>query len=433
MEFKDSLKIIETLKRKINNLDFMRAHRNSDRDFTRERKLPFVSLVLFMLNLVRDTLQKELTNFLTRFSDVNGSPQKISKSAFCQSRVKLKPEAFVELNHTLVHEFYTDNEYETWRGFRLLSVDGTTLQLPYSDKIRNYFGYNNDPYERKLPMARSSSLYDLCNDVIINTKIDSYYTGEYELFLSHVDKINLKDLLILDRGYGAIWLFFLILSKKADFVVRLQSNFSTEIDLFLESNENSRIVHVTNSTTKSKQALEKLSLDFKPFEYRLIKVVLDNGEIEILATSLMDEDKFPVEIFKDLYFMRWGIEVNIDHLKNQVEIENFTGLTPISVEQDYYANMFITNLQAIIARDAKAEVDREDRGGKYEYKINKNLSLGYMKDRIVNILMGDNPKYFEELKELFKIEQVPVRKNRRFERNPYRKRKKYFINKRRAL
>lgn len=282
-------------------------------------------------------------------------------------------------------------------------------------------------------MARSSSLYDLCNDIIISTKIDSYYTNEYGLFLSHVDKINPTDLLILDRWYGAIWLFCLILSKKADFVIRLQSNFSTEIDSFLKSNEHSRIVQVTNPPTKSKQALKKLGLEFKPFEYRLIKVVLDSGEIEILATSLMDEDKFPTEIFKDLYFKRWGIEVNIDHLKNQVEIENFTGLTPISVEQDYYANMFITNLQAIIARDAKAEVDREDRGGKYEYKINKNLSLGYMKDRIVNILMGDNPKYFEELKELFKIEQVPVRKNRRFERNPYRKRKKYFINKRRAL
>src|SRR3989338_6979701 len=432
MKIKNSATIIETIKKRINYFEFMISHKVSDADFTRKRKLPFVSLVLFMLNFVKSTLQKELTNFMYLFSRLECSPKKISKSAFSQSRLKLKPEAFIDLNDVLTHEFYTDNEFNTWKGFRLLSIDGTVLHLPYSEDIRNYFGFNNDPYGRRLPLARSSSLYDVLNEIIISTKIGNYHKSEYELFLSHVDKLQSKDILILDMGYNAIWLFIYILLKGSDFVIRLESKFSF-VKSFLESNDSSRIIEITKCRKDSERRMEELSLKFNPFKLRLIKVELDGGEIEVLGTSLIDEKEYPTSIFKYLYFKRWGIEVNIDHLKNQVEIENFTGLTPVSVEQDYYANMFIVNLQSIIARDAKLELEKNGKKTKYEYKINKNLSLGFMKDRIVQILTSNNPKYLEELKELFKVEPVPIRKNRKFERKLYKKKKKYFINKRRAV
>jgi len=435
MKTKNSAEVIERIKKRINCLEFMNSNRSSDHDFTRKRKLPFISLILFMLNLVKSTLQKELTNFMNLFSNLEDSPKKISKSAFSQSRVKLKPEAFIDLNNVLTHEFYTDNKFDTWKGFRLLSIDGTVLHLPYSEEIRNHFGFNNDPYGRRLPLARSSSLYDILNEIIISTKIDNYHKGEYDLFLNHINKLQSKDLLILDMGYNAIWLFLYILYKKSDFVIRLQKKLCF-VKSFLESNESSRVIEITDLTryqVDSGRRLKELGLKFKPFKLRLIKVELDDGEIEVLGTSLIDEKEFPTSLFKDLYFKRWRIEVNIDHLKNQVEVENFTGLTPVSVEQDYYANMFIVNLQSIIARDAKLELEKNGKKTKHEYKINKNLSLGFMKDRIVQILTSNNPKYLEELKELFKAEPVPIRKNRKFERRPYKKKKKYFINKRRAV
>ena len=41
---------------------------------------------------------------------------------------------------------------------------------------------------------------------------------------------------------------------------------------------------------------------------RLVKVILDNGEIEILCTSLMDTQKIETEDFKELYHYRWNEE-----------------------------------------------------------------------------------------------------------------------------
>ncbi len=50
---------------------------------------------------------------------------------------------------------------------------------------------------------------------------------------------------------------------------------------------------------------------------RLVKVVLSTGEIEILATNLMDSEEISLADLKDLYHQRWGVETMIDSLKNQ--------------------------------------------------------------------------------------------------------------------
>ena len=79
-------------------------------------------------------------------------------------------------------------------------------------------------------------------------------------------------------------------------------------------------------------------------------------------------------------------------------------------------------------------MDEENKGREYEYKINRNLSLGFMKDRIVEILTSDNPKYYEELKELFKMNPNPIRKGRKNPRKPQDKnRRKYFMNRKRSV
>lgn len=432
MKVKKVNNIIKKIKNLINSRRFMESNRVSDNDFTRKRKLPFVTLVLFMLNLVKQTLQKELTQFMNLFSST--TDKHITKSAFCQSRLKLKPKAFVELNNLLVHEFYTDNVFMKFKGFRLLAIDGSTLVLPNSDDIVNTFGYIKNSIENvKVPAARISSFYDVLNEIIIDPQIEHYETSEHSLAIKHLEKATKDDLIIFDRGYPAVWLFLYLITKYINFVMRLQRGFLSEVDTFFESNETDKIIEIEDSPQSSKKKLNELCIEFKPFKIRLVKVMLDNGEIEALATTLLNKDKYPTSIFKELYFKKWGLEVNLGHLKNHVQLENFTGLSSLSVKQDFYANCFITNLQSIIARDAQLEIKDEKKNTEYEYKVNRNLSLGFMKNRIVEILTSNNPKYMEELKQLFKIEPVPIRKNRKFPRIFHKTRLKYHMNGKKAV
>lgn len=430
---KDSISIIETIKNEIYNTNFMDVSKNKEQDFTRNRKLSFTSIILFILNSIRSTLQKELTNFMELISSSASTPKKISKSAFSQSRMKLNPESFIHLNNILSREFYSESDFPKWKGFRLLSIDGSTCQLPYSKQLKSHFGHVTGNHSTNFPIARISCLYDLLNNITLNSKIDPIHKGEYTLALDHFDKLKKDDLLILDRGYGAIWLFYYLIHKGTDFVIRLQGNFIKEADYFRDSTEFSKVIEISDCHYKSKNQLAKLGIEFKPFKLRLVKVILDDGEIEILATSLIDEKEYPTQIFKELYFMRWGIETNYDHLKNQIEIENFSGRTVLAIEQDFYASILMANFQSLIMRDAKKDMDAEDKKRKHLYKVNRNLSFAYMKDRFIKILLSDDPDYYEQLKELFKVEPVPVRDGRKFERHKKREHKKYFLNKRRAV
>ena len=84
---------------------------------------------------------------------------------------------------------------------------------------------------------------------------------------------------------------------------------------------------------------------------RFVRVLLDTGEYEVLVTNLFDEEEFPTEEFKTIYYLRWGIESFYAVLKTRLNLENFSGKTVHSVYQDFYSTIYISelgNLQKII-------------------------------------------------------------------------------------
>jgi len=420
MVFRD---LIYQISARVKAEEFMIKYRSSSRSFTRKRKMPFENLLFFMLNSVKKSIQIELTDYMGLFT----THKNITKSAYCQQRMNLKHEAFIELNDDLVNGFYDKADYKRWAGFRLMCIDGSTLMLPYSDKIRNEFGVNSD--NNNIPMARVTTLYDLLNEVIVDSLMWPNNSAEINMAVKHFQKLKQGDLLILDRCFGARWLFYTLLNNKIDFVIRIQHGFGEDVDSFWDSKETSKIINVKELPKKSKQRAGKI----KPFKFRLVKVLLENGETEVLATSLLDESKYPPEIFKELYFLRWGIETNYNHLKNHIEISNFSGYTPWVIRQDFYANMLISNMQSMIIKDAQLKLDEQKKDLKYKYKINRNLSLGYMKNKVIKILMSDSPKQYEELVNLFLIEPVPLRQGRSFPRNPKRYKRRFYINQKRCI
>jgi len=426
---KTARQTMEKIKKKLLSKRFMKNNRNSNKDFTRNRKLPFVSLIGFMLSGIKRSIQKELTDFIQEHT----SHQNMTKSAFCQQRIKLKPEAFIELNEVLTNDFYTDNEFVTHYGMRLLCIDGSTLELPSSEEIIQTFGVNNE--NNMIPMSRISTMYDPLNNIIIDGEIEANVCDEYSLAVMMLGYIKENDLIVLDRGYGARWLFYLLQQKKAHYVVRVQRNFGPDADSFWDTNETERIIEVQELPIKSRIRFKKFGLDFKPFKFRLVKIVLDNGETEVLATSLLASEIFDSKFLKETYRLRWGIEVNYDHLKNHVELGNFTGYSVQVIKQDFFANILLANIQALLVRDAQEEMNQKNKEKelKYEYKINKNLSLGFLKKGVVDILLSNKPDYFEDLKELFQIEPVPIRKGRSFSRDRQRWKRKFYINQRRAI
>ena len=152
---------------------------------------------------------------------------------------------------------------------------------------------------------------------------------------------------------------------------------------------------------------------------RLIRIDLPSGEIEILMTSLLDSKKNPTTMFKELYFLRWGIETFYDELKNKLKLEYFTGYSTISILQDFFCAIFISNLQSVIVNDLQEELKIKNQNTKLYYKINTNLSYGFLKNRILELLFKEAPleQVFNELETLFLQNTIPIRENRNNKRD----------------
>jgi len=150
---------------------------------------------------------------------------------------------------------------------------------------------------------------------------------------------------------------------------------------------------------------------------RLVRVKLSDS-IEVLATNLWEHEGYSSDEFKDIYFMRWGIETNISFQKNILQMEAFSGVKVNTVLQDFYATMFVNNLHSILIKEAQQTVDHNRTANKYPLKINNNKSFGMLRKQLVLLFYKDDPQVIlQYLYNHFIRDPLPVRKGRSFERN----------------
>ena len=101
-------------------------------------------------------------------------------------------------------------------------------------------------------------------------------------------------------------------------------------------------------------------------------------------TNLLDTQRYPVPAFKALYHTRWQIEEGYKRQKSWLEIENFTGKSVLSVQQDYHARILSLNLTAIAVFATQTASRSDVTAPKIRYQINFAQALSTMKDTIVN-------------------------------------------------
>ena len=412
-------KLIDFLKEIILSNDFLDRHRQSPKNFTRKRKLPFHYLIFLLMNFIKRSYQDELDGFFQALKGFEVSKRIVSKVALSKARMKLKYEAFVELNRHLIDFFYRDYQPITWQGLNLLAIDGSTARLPRIKEIAEHFGVWHSKGGTECPIARVSQMFDVLNNISIDAIISPKSVGERELAAQHFLNLLPADLILLDRGYPAYWLFNLILSLGSNFCARISCTKWKIIRKFYHSGKKEQIIYLPAPPTSIKQCLE-MGLDTKPLRLRLVRVQLDTGETEILITSLTDSDLYPAHIFDELYHQRWPVEEDYKKAKCWIEIENFSGKSVLSVYQDFHAKIFSKNLTSALAHPTREIVRQASEGKKYEYQINFAQALSKTKDVIV--LLFDRSKeaailLISQLHEIFIKTIEPIRPGRKFPRN----------------
>lgn len=412
-------KLIDFLKEIINSEYFINRHRQSPTDFVRQRKLPFSTLIFFLINFVKGSYQDELDHFFKAIHCLDVARNFVSKAALAKARMKLKYDAFIELNLRLIHFFYDNFTVSKWNGFNLLAVDGTTVQLPRIDSIAKHFGAWHPRQGGECPMARVSQMFDPVNKMTIDALIEPKSVGERELAAFHFLKLMPNDLVLLDRGYPAFWLFNLIIAQGADFCARIQRKRWKIVRQFYNSGKTEKIIQLPVYPSSVKNCKD-MGLPLKSLKLRLIRVELDSGEAEILITSILNTQKYPVEQFAELYHLRWPVEEDYKTMKKWIEVENFSGKSVLSVYQDFHAKVFSKNLTSALAFPTQATIDENNRNSLHQYQKNFAQVLSKVKDVLPLLFIRTRSKVLTIISDLHAIvvkRIEPIRPGRKFPRN----------------
>ena len=417
------LEAVEVTQNVLHDFIFMCESRSKPTYFTREgkNKLDFISTILFMLNFVKKSFQIELDDF---FKLIGKKGISISKQGFSEARKKIKPEAFIKLFDTIVYWYYMENHSKTFKGFRIFAIDASILEINNSKRLKDAFGVAKGS-SIELARAMASCIYDIENNLIVKALITKCTDGErsvaVELIDSYKELRSNKDLFLFDRGYPSIDFFIYLMDANVKFIIR------TPISYYKSS--------IMASLPDQMFELKKKG---KIVRLRAIRFTLDSGEEELLITNI-DDGEFGIKDFKTLYFKRWGIETKYDELKNMLQIQKFTGDTPLSIEQDFYATMFLANMASLVKQEADEIITKEQEGMdlKYEYKVNTNLLIGKLKHQLIGIILEKSTrrrkKLYKQLLNEIKRNRTPIRPGRSFNRVKGLRANKNGLNKKAAL
>lgn len=387
-----------------------------EQDFTRNRKQPFSATLLFMFNLLRKSLAIEIDGFVRYLNDrfSSGNTQHFTPSAFIQNRKKIDPTVFNHLSEVIIENFYTadNNTLNLLNGFRVLAADGSRITLPFTMELKKCYGVTKNQFGGSIVQARASVLYDVLNGITLDAVLENLNEGERDLALKHAYQWKKNDLIIYDRGYPSYDFINEHVKLKTDCLIRVKLTHNAIVTAFVSAGKKSIITEIRpqkNQSFKDKEYSRNGTL-----KVRLLRVDLPGGEVEVLMTTLLDSQKYPAKMFKELYFLRWGVETFYDELKNKLKVEHFTGYSQVSIQQDFFCAIFISNLQSVMVHDIEEELCAQNKDKKYNYKVNTNLSYGFLKNRILELLYQEAPleRIFQELETLFLKNTIPIRNNR---------------------
>jgi DDE family transposase len=402
--------------------DFCARHRTSTTDFTRQRLLSFPIVMLLLLQKTTKSIQRHLHVFFHQLRPQQGAPT-VSAGGWTQARAKLSHTAFIELNQQILLPcFYAPEQTEhrrTWRGHRLLGVDGSLLRLPSHPEVFAIFGAlavanHLGPTGITYAPGRLSVLYDLLNHLGLDARLEPVAQSETDLAAAQLERVEKNDVLIWDRGFTGFILMAQVLARDAHFVGRCsQSSFAAAQEMFRvnRAGRSKRVKLVAASDQRV--GLKKLGL---PTELivRFVSVRLLTGELEVLVTSLLEQELYATEEFLEVYHWRWNQETYHQMLKGRLDLENWSGQTVEAVRQDVQAAVFVSNVESLLSQEPQEKLRAEDATRQYPAQVNRAVSYHALKERMLDLLWSRQPieKVLAEIQRWMRSNPVSVRSDR---------------------
>ena len=203
-----------------------------------------------------------------------------------------------------------------YRDWRLMSIDGTTLDLadtPENDEEFGRPGSGRGEGKGAFPQLRLVGLGECGTHALVAVKMGSYATSEQTLVKDLVGSFSAGMLILADRLFYSYALWNEARANGADLLWRTKSNHVLPVEQRLEDGSYLSVLHevVQNKRRRSNVAVRVV-------EY----TIEDPGRPQTeetryrLLTSILDPTLAPAGELAGLYAERWEFETLLDEIKS---------------------------------------------------------------------------------------------------------------------
>ena len=290
-------------------------------------------------------------------------PSSANTGAYCKARKRL-PQVLLSKLTQRVGWSLSDKagEDKLWRGRCVKVVDGSSASMP--DTPANQKAYPQPANQKPgcgFPSLAFVAVFCLGTGAMLALAFGPWCAHDLRLFYFVRGIFVLGDIMLGDRAFGSYAELALLQRKGVDTVVRLHQARRTD---FRCGRIMGRMDHCV-TWPKPKKRPKGLRRE----DYRLLPETMPVRELQYsvqvkgyrtkevtLATTLLDAEKYPAVALAELYFARWDVELNFQHIKTTMKMDILRGRTPAMVRKEILAHMLAYNLVRSVMWDA-AEID----------------------------------------------------------------------------
>ncbi|MEK9134086.1 MAG: IS4 family transposase [Pseudomonadota bacterium] len=333
----------------------------------RKRDLPahvvvyyVIALALYMRASYREVLRCLLEG-LQWLLDPATTLKVAGKSGISQARTRLGSEPVKKLYQTVVTPIATERTKGAWyRGWRLVSLDGSTLDV--ADTAENEAAFGRPAASRgssAYPQIRFVALLESGTHVLTGAQMAGCRTDETALAKQVIPRLQKGMLCLADRYYLGYELWRKARNTGADLLWRVRKNVRLDIEKRLP--DGSYLSRIYRSTAD--RVRQRKGIVVRVMEYRL-EGIPGAEPLYRLVTTILDHRQAPAKELAALYHERWEIETTLDELKTHLRGARIVlrSKTPDLVRQEFYgllmAHFAIRGLMHEAALQANEDPDR---------------------------------------------------------------------------
>jgi len=204
---------------------------------------------------------------------------------------------------------------EWYRHWRLVSIDGSTLDVADTQANQTYFERpGSSRGDAAFPQLRLVALVENGSHVIYASQIGGCRTAENTLADKVIEALTPECLCLADRNFFSFALWTKAQATGADLLWRMKKNAVLPVEQRLDDGSYlSRIYASPNNRRKGTGGV-----CVRVVEYRL-EGIDDTEDIYRLITTILDPALAPANELAALYHERWEIETAFDELKTHLK------------------------------------------------------------------------------------------------------------------